>query len=65
MKVIPNFIQNENIAKGIKNILLGEKFDWFYLPTLVSKEDKNDFMFWHNFIFIIFHGYNLFYIVGI
>ena len=48
MKVIPNFIENESVAKTIKKILLGQRFDWFYLPTLVDKEDKNDFMFWHN-----------------
>ena len=47
MKVINNFLKNEEVFKDLQNMLLGDNFPYYYNNYTANSEDKSDYFFSH------------------
>lgn len=49
MKIIPNYIKNEELEQNVKSFLMGDRFDYYYQDSVALNDDPSDpnFFFCH------------------
>ena len=45
MKIIDNFIDDPKIFTALQEILLSDKFSWFYSEGVANNKDNSDYYF--------------------